>query len=66
MKFSNGFCNGYSISQLGEVHGNGWVHLSFANIFVGAKHSGSKSLLLTHKLSAGMLRPYKIEVHGNG
>jgi hypothetical protein len=35
------------------------VHLIFANIFVGAKHSGSKSLLLTNKLCAGMLRPYK-------
>ncbi|MEG5056762.1 MULTISPECIES: hypothetical protein [unclassified Microcoleus] len=32
----------------------------FANISVGAKHSGHKSLLLTNKLSAGMLRPYKI------
>ena len=32
------------------------MHLSFANIFVGAKHSGSKSLLITNKLSAGMLR----------
>ena len=38
-------------------------HLIFANIFVGAKHSGSKSLLITNKLSAGMLRPYKIGMH---
>jgi hypothetical protein len=30
---------------------------SFANMFVGAKHSGSKSLAITNKLSAGMLRP---------
>lgn len=28
-----------------------------ANISVGAKHSGNKPLLLTYKLSAGMLRP---------
>ena len=28
-----------------------------ANIFVGAKHFGSKSLILTNKLSAEMLRP---------
>ena len=39
------------------------VYLIFANIFVGAKHSGSKSLLITNKLSAGMLRPYHIEMH---
>ncbi len=39
------------------------VHLISENIFVGAKHSGSKSLLLTNKLSAGMLRPCKIEMH---
>jgi hypothetical protein len=32
--------------------------LPFCNIFVGAKHSGSKALILTNKLSAGMLRPY--------
>jgi DNA polymerase III delta prime subunit len=35
-------------------------HPDFANISVGAKHSGSKSLVLTNNLSAGMLRPYKI------
>ena len=29
-----------------------------ANIPVGAKHYGNKSLLVTHKLSAVMLRPY--------
>ena len=34
-----------------------------ANIFVGAKHFGSKSLVITNKLSAGMLRPYHIEIH---
>ena len=34
-----------------------------ANILVGAKHSGSKSLVITNKLSAGMLRPSKIEMH---
>ena len=39
------------------------VHLIFANIFVGAKHSGSKSLILINKLSIGMLRPCKIEMH---
>ena len=39
------------------------VHLIFANIFVGAKHFGSKSLTLTNKLSAEMLRPCKIEMH---
>ncbi|MEG3882472.1 hypothetical protein QT972_34545, partial [Microcoleus sp. herbarium7] len=33
-------------------------HPIFANIPVGAKHFGSKSLLITNKLSAGMLRPY--------
>ena len=33
------------------------VHLICANIFVGAKHFGSKSLVLTNKLSAEMLRP---------
>ena len=26
---------------------------------VRAKHSGSKSLVITNKLSAGMLRPYE-------
>ncbi|MCL1467656.1 glycosyltransferase [Argonema galeatum] len=31
-----------------------------ANISVGAKHSGRKSLTMSHKLSARMLRPYKI------
>ncbi|MFB2875581.1 hypothetical protein [Floridanema aerugineum] len=30
------------------------------NIFVGAKHSGSKSLFLINSLSTGMLRPYQI------
>jgi hypothetical protein len=35
-------------------------HPDFANISVGAKHSRSKSLVLTNNLSAGMLRPYKI------
>ena len=39
------------------------VHLIFANIFVGAKHFGSKSLVLTNKLSAEMLRPCQIEMH---
>ena len=34
------------------------MYLSFADVFVGAKHSGSKSLLITNKFSAGMLRPY--------
>ena len=34
----------------------------FANIFLGAKHSGSKSLILTNKLSAGMLRPRLIVI----
>ena len=38
-------------------------HLIFANIFVGAKHSGSKSLLITNKLSAVMLRPSNIGMH---
>jgi o-succinylbenzoate---CoA ligase len=33
------------------------LHLCLENILVGAKHSGSKSLVLTNKLSAGMLRP---------
>jgi hypothetical protein len=31
-----------------------------ANVSVGAKHSGCKSLALTNNLSTGMLRPYKI------
>ena len=35
------------------------MHLIFANIFVGAKHSGSKSLVIINKLSAKMLRPSK-------
>ena len=39
------------------------VHLILANIFVGAKHFGCKFLTLTNKLSAAMLRPYKIEMH---
>ena len=30
------------------------VHLIFANIFVGAKHFGSKSLLITNKSSANI------------
>ncbi|MBE9122408.1 hypothetical protein IQ269_16780 [Tychonema sp. LEGE 07199] len=33
------------------------AHLICANIFVGTKHFGSKSLVLTNKLSAEMLRP---------
>ena len=33
-----------------------------ANIFVGAKHFGSKSLVLTNKLSAEMLRPRQNEM----
>ena len=35
----------------------------YADIFVGAKHSGSKSLVIINKLSAKMLRLYKIEMH---
>ncbi|XZO04553.1 MAG: hypothetical protein ACM65L_12945 [Microcoleus sp.] len=31
-----------------------------ANIFVGAKHDRCKSLVITNKLSAVMLRPYTI------
>jgi hypothetical protein len=33
----------------------GWVNLNL----VRAKHSGSKSIVITNKLSAGMLRPYE-------
>jgi CHAT domain-containing protein len=36
------------------------VHLCLANILVGAKHDRCKSLVITNKLSAVMLRPYKI------
>ena len=36
------------------------IHLIFTNIFVGAKHFGSKYLVLTNKLSAEMLRPSKM------
>ncbi len=36
------------------------VHLCFANIFVGAKHSGRQFISDSHKFRAGMLRPYKI------
>ncbi|MEG3847022.1 hypothetical protein QT972_03730 [Microcoleus sp. herbarium7] len=36
-----------------------------ANICVGAKHSGSKSLAIANKLSVGMLRPYQMEMHPN-
>ncbi|WP_333471378.1 type II toxin-antitoxin system VapC family toxin, partial [Microcoleus sp. herbarium12] len=39
------------------------VHLIFGNILVGAKHFGSKSLILTHKLCAEMLRPCQNEMH---
>jgi hypothetical protein len=39
------------------------VHLILANIFVGAKHFGIKSLVLTNKLSAEMLRPCQNEMH---
>ncbi len=35
----------------------------FAKVSVGAKHYGSKSLLVTNKLSAVMLRPSKIGMH---
>ena len=38
-------------------------HPIFANILVGAKHFGSKSLVITNKLSAEMLRPFQIEMH---
>ncbi|TAD99082.1 MAG: tetratricopeptide repeat protein [Oscillatoriales cyanobacterium] len=34
--------------------------LCFANIFVGAKHSGRQFISDSHKFRAGMLRPYKI------
>jgi hypothetical protein len=40
-----------------------WVHLIFKNILVGAKHFGSKSLIITHKLYAEMLRPGQNEMH---
>ncbi len=36
-----------------------------ANISVGAKYYGSKSLLITNKLSAVMLRPSNIGMHPN-
>ena len=41
------------------------VHLICANILVGAKHFGSKSLAIANKLSAEMLGPCKIEMHPN-
>jgi hypothetical protein len=34
-----------------------------ANIFVGAKHFGSKSLIITHELCAEMLRPCPNQMH---
>jgi SM-20-related protein len=37
-----------------------WEHPDFANVSVGAKHSGRKSFVLTNNLSTVMLRPYKI------
>ena len=40
--------------------GEDWIHLILVNIFVGAKHFGNKSLVLTNKLSAEMLRPSQI------
>ena len=40
-----------------------WEHPIFANILVGAKHFGSKSLVITNKLSPEMLRPFQIEMH---
>jgi hypothetical protein len=40
-----------------------WVHFIFENILVGAKHFGSRSLILTHKLCAEMLRPCQNEIH---
>jgi hypothetical protein len=36
------------------------VHLCFANIFVGVKYNRCKSLVITNKLSAVMLHPYKM------
>jgi len=36
------------------------VHLCLANIFVGAKHDRCKSLVITNKLSAVMLRLCRI------
>ena len=48
---------GTSLGFLGDRHSTR-VHLSFAKVFVGAKHCGSKSLMITNKLSAAMLRPY--------
>ena len=44
----------FPINLDGISVGAGWEHPDF----VGAKHSGSKSLVLTNNLSAGMLRPY--------
>ena len=35
----------------------------FANILLGAKHFGSKSLIITNKFSAEMLRPFQIEMY---
>ncbi|XZO02563.1 MAG: hypothetical protein ACM65L_01845 [Microcoleus sp.] len=40
-----------------------WEHPIFANISVGEKYYGSKSLLITNKLSAVMLRPSNIGMH---
>ncbi len=40
-----------------------WEHPIFANISVGEKHYGSKSLLITNKLSAVMLRPSNIGMY---
>jgi hypothetical protein len=41
------------------------VHLIFENILVGAKHFGSKSLILIHKLCTEMLRPGQNQMHPN-
>jgi len=35
-----------------------WGASHFCKYIPGAKHSGTKSLVLTNNLSAGMLRPY--------
>ena len=42
-----------------------WVHLTFANMFVGTKHDRSQYEIITNNIYAVMLRPllFKSEMH---
>ena len=50
-------------SSLARAGGRKWVHLIFADLSVGAKHSGIKMMAEDDKFSPRMLRPCQSEMH---